>query len=195
MGGFFRLGLCYRDGDGANQDRLTAACWFVQAAQQGHAEAAYEAAISYRSGVDGGLTKPNQDSAVYFQRDGAVTSKCASAAYDFFHVAAQQEHVRSQFELGRCYQEGMGVSVNKADAKLWFQRASDQGHIEAMLNLLAGGYPLEPAERYAMSLAAAQHGLPAGQYELALCYRDSIGVERDPFAANLWFQRASSQVS
>lgn len=190
----YMLAICYRDGDGAAQSPLQAARWFVAAADQGHAEAAYEAAMCLRSGVSGALPSGMQESAVYYQRDGVVTSKLETSAFDYFRFAAQQDHLESQFELGMCYVRGAGVAADSDAAREWLQRASAQGHARAMLSLLFGGFVCDALEKFRYCEIAALEGIADGQYELAVCYRDGIGTDIDIFTAKLWFGRASSQV-
>ena len=189
--------MCYKDGDGADKDPYKSAYWFVKSADQAHPEAAYEAAKCYQAGVDGVeivTTNLETPAAVYFQRDGVVTSKLVTAIIDYFSLAAQQDHVESQYELGLCYQSGIGVTKSKEISQSWFQTASDRGHVQAKMCLILGEYVLDPTDRFRMCQSVATEGLVDGQYELAVCFRDGYGVEIDTFTANIWFQRASSQV-
>lgn len=190
----FMLAMCYRDGDGAAKSVIKAAYWFVAAADQGHVESAYAAAQCYRAGIDATPDTTKQDSVVYYQRDGAVTTKLAAAAFDYFALAAAAGHVESQFELGICFLEGLGVAADLGKAKLWLQRASNGGHMRAMMNLLFGGFVDDPAEKFRYCEIAALDGDRDGQYELGVCYRDGVGTESDLLASKLWFERASAQV-
>ena len=52
-------------------------------------------------------------------------------AKKFFKKAAEQGHVDAQYYLGRCYEEGKGVSKNLSEAKKWYQKAVDQGSTKA----------------------------------------------------------------
>ena len=54
-----------------------------------------------------------------------------SEAVKWFRKAAEQEHVKAQFELARCYTLGEGVTENQVEAVKWFRKAADQGHVEA----------------------------------------------------------------
>ena len=145
--------------------------------------------------MDGAPEAVSKESTVYFQRGGAVTTKHDTAAFDYFLIAAENDHVQSQYEVGLCYLDGIGAAVNKEMGECWMRRASDNGNFKAMLRLLSGGFTIEPSERYRMCEKVAADGISDGQYELAVCFRDGIGVCEDSFTANIWFQRASNQVT
>lgn len=48
-----------------------------------------------------------------------------------FEKAARQGDAEGQFQLGRCYLEGDGVSQNRSEAKRLFQKAAELGHEDA----------------------------------------------------------------
>ena len=56
-----------------------------------------------------------------------------------FHVghaqAAEQGHVRAQFNLGFCYEHGQGVPQDFGEAVKWYRKAADRGHTSAQENL------------------------------------------------------------
>ncbi|CAM9933129.1 unnamed protein product, partial [Ectocarpus fasciculatus] len=190
----YMLAMCYRDGDGAMRDQRKAAYWFVQAADHGHAESAYAAGLCYRSGIDGALSSSDKETAIYYQRNGTVTTKLETASFDYFSLAAEQGHMESQYEIGLCYKNGIGVASDIDLSKVWLQRASDKGHLSAMLYLVQNGLVQDPAIIFRYAELAASEGSADGQFELASCYRKGTGIEVDMFSAKLWFQRASDQV-
>ena len=190
----YMLAICYRDGDGADRDQKKAAYWFVQAADQGHAESAYEAGLCYRSGIDGAMSSSDKDTVTYYQRNGTVTTKLETASFGYFHLAAEQDHTRSQYEIALCYKNGVGVASDMGLSKMWLQCASDKGHLPAMLCLLQGGLVQDPVIIFSYSELVASEGIADGQFELGSCYQKGTGVDVDMFLAKLWFQRASDQV-
>ena len=53
----------------------------------------------------------------------------------WFKLAAEQGYVKSQFNLGYCYQYGTGVIKDDNEAVKWYKLAAAQGDIDAQKNL------------------------------------------------------------
>jgi uncharacterized protein len=51
-------------------------------------------------------------------------------------IVAEQGDAEAQFNLGRMYYNGEGVSQDDAEAVKWYRKAADQGHTEAQFNLV-----------------------------------------------------------
>ena len=49
--------------------------------------------------------------------------------------AATHGHKRAQFYLGTCYDHGLGVRKDIAEAFNWFLKAANQGHMESQYNI------------------------------------------------------------
>lgn len=56
-------------------------------------------------------------------------------AVKWFHRAALAGHVRAQYSLALCLQQGKGVDCSVAKAARWYQRAAEGGSARAMYNL------------------------------------------------------------
>ncbi len=52
-------------------------------------------------------------------------------AFRWFYNAAVQGDSDSQFVLGTCYEDGIGVEADLTEAREWYGRAAEQGHREA----------------------------------------------------------------
>jgi uncharacterized protein len=52
-------------------------------------------------------------------------------AFHWFQKAADQGHAEAQYNLGFCYDKGVGVAQSFVKAFHWFQKAANQGHAEA----------------------------------------------------------------
>ena len=59
-------------------------------------------------------------------------AKNAQESFRYYQLAAIQNHVEAQYEVGLCYLNGIGVSVNKKKAVKYFALAANQGHIQAL---------------------------------------------------------------
>ena len=56
-----------------------------------------------------------------------------AAALFWYLSAAQQGHVRAQFNLGLLYSKGEGVPRDDQRAAAWYRKAADQGHVQGQL--------------------------------------------------------------
>ena len=61
----------------------------------------------------------------------------AEMAFQQYMVAARDYgHPEAQFEVARCYQNGIGVEKNAENAVVWYKKAAEQGNAEAQCALL-----------------------------------------------------------
>jgi hypothetical protein len=56
-------------------------------------------------------------------------------AYKWYVKSANQGSINAQYKLGLIYRHGFGVEQNYKQAKIWFDKAADQGHDEAIEQL------------------------------------------------------------
>lgn len=126
----------------------------------------------------------------------------AASAYsdelsDFMDKATKGDAV-SQFELGRRYASGQGVTKDDAQALAWFQKAAAQGHTKAEVSLgsiYAHGFgvPVDWAESIRWYRSAATKGDTTAEHNLGLDYAHGHGVELDHQQAARWFRKAAEQ--
>lgn len=124
-----------------------------QAAQDGNAEAQFELAWSYASGLG---TEQSWEKAAHWMQAAAEQGypkaqhilghyyyfgrgleQNDELAFSWFHSAAEQGIGEAQLITGRMLAEGKGVEANQAEALKWLYLADDQGIAEA--RLLIGG--------------------------------------------------------
>jgi uncharacterized protein len=100
----------------------------------------------------------------------------------------------AEFNLGQAYRLGRGVSINLAAAKTWFERAANQGHVDAEttlgLLLFQNG---DQEEGLKWLKKAADQGEPRALlvYGTALVNGDS--VTQDPVLGYAYVSRAAAQ--
>ena len=105
----------------------------------------------------------------------------AEMAFQQYMVAARDYgHPEAQFEVARCYQNGMGVEKNEENAVVWYKKAAEQGNAEAQCAL---GECYQQAGNAEMAfqqymVAARDYGRPEAQFEVARCYQNGTGVEK-----------------
>ena len=151
----------------------------LEKAEQGDLDAQCSLGVRYRYGIDG-------------------TAQDPAKAVEWFRKAADQEHAEAQYELGKCYAEGVGVDQDPAEAVAWFRKAAEQGDAEAECELgrrYAEGADVDPdpAEAVAWFRKAANRGYAEAQYELGKCYAEGVGVDQDPAEAVAWYREAADR--
>jgi cell division septation protein DedD len=117
-----------------------------------------------------------------------------SNAVAIWRPLAEQGDADAQFNLGQSYRLGRGVATNLAAAKTWFERAGNQGHVDAQttlgLLLFQNG---DQSEGLKWLKKAADQGEPRALlvYGTALVNGDS--VTQDPVLGYAFVSRAAAQ--
>jgi hypothetical protein len=120
-------------------------------------------------------------------------------AQKFFHLAAEQGHVRAQSLLGIMYMEGRDTSTNAAEARRWLQRAAHQGDLEAQfrLGLVSSadtqGATGDAGEALSWFRRAADGGHATAQLIMGISCRAGRDMPRDLVQAYKWLILAASR--
>ena len=138
------LGRCYENGLGVPQDMETAAKWFRIAAEQNYPEAQVQLAYLYELGagvaksdatvVDlmtraakGGNAEAQFNLALYYSQGRHGLAKDQQQSFVWAKHAADQGFAQAQRYVGACYEYGVGVAENPAEAAVWYSKAAAQG--------------------------------------------------------------------
>ena len=62
----------------------------------------------------------------------AYEAKDYETAAKYIRTAAGQDDAVAQFQLGACYQSGIGGKRGIAEAVTWYRKAAEQGNTEAI---------------------------------------------------------------
>jgi len=111
----FRLGKCYEEGLGVEQDFPKALEWFKTSADLSYAASQHMLGTCYAYGM-----QVPQDYQLAFQ---------------WFQKAAEQGHAGAQYMLGMRYANGLGEEQDDKLAAKWFGRAAEAGDVEAQMSL------------------------------------------------------------
>jgi len=117
-----------------------------------------------------------------------------AGAVAIWRPLAEKGDPDAEFNLGQAYRLGRGVPINLAAAKTWFERAANQGHVDAEttlgLLLFQNG---DQAEGLKWLKKAADQGEPRALlvYGTALVNGDS--VTQDPVLGYAYVSRAAAQ--
>ena len=113
-------------------------------------------------------------------------------------AARRAAEAREQFNLGKKYFEGLGVTKDYAKALEWFHKSANQGNVEALARL--GGmyyHGFGVAKDYAKAVEwwrkSAKQGNVYAQFELGGMYYEGRGVAKNRSIACDWWRKAAAQ--
>ena len=100
------------------------------------------------------------------------TGKREQKAFSLYKEAADHDtpSVNAQYEVARCYRNGIGVEKDEEMAKWYYQKAARNNHSEAQY-LMAKYYDVEYAEDW--YIRSADNGCAEAQYELGNYYKQN----------------------
>lgn len=159
-------------------DSSTAANYYLQAAQLGHAAAQADLSHAYIYGV--GVPVNNTE------------------AFRWAQASANQGNALGQNNLGVCYNNGKGVAKNEREAVNWYRRSAAQNNARGQNNLGACyqfgmGTSINISEAVRLYRLSANQGDSAGQRNLGKCYMNGVGMGRNLSEARVWLSRAAAQ--
>ena len=143
----FRLGMCYRFGEGVPKDETKAIEYLLSSAKGGNKFAQCEvgAAYFYGQGVNqdyceavkwlkesadkGNLTAMHNYA--YCLLNGCGCEKNEPEAFNIFKTAATYGYADSQYMMGLLLKEGIGATKNINAAREWLQKSAIQGQKDA----------------------------------------------------------------
>jgi len=120
-------------------------------------------------------------------------------AVKYFRQAADMENAKAQYNLGWCYENGLGVQKNEIEAAKWFRKAAEQGDMTAQNKLGwfyqngLGGIKKNETEAVKWYRKAAEQGQINGLRNLGWCYANGVGVEWNWDEAAKWYRKALEQ--
>jgi TPR repeat protein len=134
-----KLGVCYLRGWGIPENEIIAVSFFSRAAAKKHVGALYNLGLCNLNGW-------------------GFRSENLTEAAELFTRSAKAGFAPAEKELGRCYEFGWGVEVNRPEAERLYCLADGKGNEDARrcLHQLHQKYP-ELAERYNAALRVVTH--------------------------------------
>ncbi len=168
------IAYCYANGLGVEKDEKKAVEYYQKAANSNNGEAMHNLGFCYANGL--GVEKDEKKAIEYYQK------------------AADFNNADAIYNLGFCYEKGRGVEKDEKKAIEYYQKAADLGNSNAMYNLgnIYKKNDIKKAVKYfEQAVDEDQHKLAA--FNLALCYENAKGVEKDEKKAAELYQIASSE--
>lgn len=132
----------------------------------------------------------------YYGRNGKEQDYAKATRW--YRKAADNGHMYAQYNLGWCYEKGLGVAALPVEAAKWYRKAAEQGYAPSQCNL---GLCYETGEGVVKDLSiavswyrkSAEQNYLAAQCNLGFCYKNGIGVKQDEAEAFVWFKKAAEQ--
>jgi TPR repeat protein len=95
------------------------------------------------------------------------------------------------FNLGVMYRSGRGVAQDDAQAAVWYRKAADEEHVDAMFNLgrmysTGRGVARDDAQAAVWYREAAEQGHSSAQFNLGSMHLTGQGVVRDYVESYKW---------
>lgn len=171
-----RLGHCYSNGLGCQQDYTKALECYTIAANAGNAEAQYDLGVCYRHG------------------EGVPQD--FSKAIEWYEKAIEQGHTGAMVNYAILLDNGIGVDTNHKKAFELYKEAAEADNYQAQFCLgdmyFQGRYVTQDySEAIRWFTLAAQKGEPDSIFHIAICYAEGLGVERDiEHAIRLFYEAA-----
>ncbi|AXI10416.1 sel1 repeat family protein [Oceanobacillus zhaokaii] len=137
----------YLHGEYVEKDDKRAFELFSKAAELGVAESMYTLGYLYKNGIgtEANLTKSKHwyiqsalrgdDFAANHLGQEAFENDRGEEAISWFAMAADRQDVDGEFNLGFCYEAGVGTPINLKKAKYWYKKAALKGDKEAQMKL------------------------------------------------------------
>lgn len=120
----YRLGVCYINGDGVAKDQAQAIVWFKKAAEQGNEDAQKALARLHET--------PKTSNRLSY-------TKSEDKQFNEYLLAARADDIQAQYNVGKCYEEGIGTEKDRDMALFWYYKAAAKKHREAEAALIRLG--------------------------------------------------------
>lgn len=200
----YMLGMIYETIGHEENETAKAKYYYELAAKQDHPYALYALGINaleeerYREAVFNLEKAANQQYALaaytlgmyYHEKEPNQPLK----AFEWFMVAAKQNHTEAEYYVGLYYQNAKGVPQSIEQAIHWYERAALKRNKNALYHLAMILIKQEKKDfptvaRLLEQAAKLDH--PNAQYNLAVMYQKGDGVEKDMQKALFWYEKAS----
>jgi len=132
----------YRWGNGVEQNPIESLRLYKEAADQGHAQAAFDL---YFLLLPEATAAPAQMQAL--AKDRSASQKYLDLALDRFRKLADRGEVEAMMNLGFLFHLGLGVGMDGSEAIRWYSKAFEAGNLGAANGLCLVYYEGDPRVR------------------------------------------------
>lgn len=202
----YNLGEMYAHGRGVIQDDAQAIYWYKKSAERVTQDDFFlPRRTAIRSRDYSRLAEQNYADAhyqlgwMYANKGRAVpAAQDDERAFFWYQKSALRGVTAAQFNLGRMYVHGQGVTQNHERAVFWYRKAAEQDHPAAQTDLAFMYYHGQGvAQDYEQAVfwfhKAAKQGHDKAQYRLGWMYANGFGVGQDHQKERAWHEKAAKQ--
>ncbi|MDO5470037.1 MAG: protein kinase [Akkermansia sp.] len=210
----FRLGLCYEDRIGTEQNFAQAIACYQAAAAANVTDAQFTLGLCYANGQ--GVEQDTAKAFEWYKRAAENRHMLALSnlgilyeygteqmkpdlqkAFECYRIAAEHDEPVAQYNLGCCYATGRGTRLDKKLAVEWFAKAAARNYASAQFNMGVcyesgeGGLEKNYNEAIYYYTLAARQNLPEAYYNLGTCHERGKGTAIDINKAFGYFDKAA----
>ncbi len=141
----YNLGNMYQNGYGTPCDYNEAFTWYSKAASKGDVDSLYSLGLiheyseinqqkenqafeCYLVAAEKGHSGAQNRLALMYEQGKGTIARNIEESIKWYSKAAKNGNPDGQYNLGRIYYSGIGVSRNFKDAAYWYYKAAEQGH-------------------------------------------------------------------
>ena len=177
------VGKAHEFGIGMAADLGEASRWYRKAAAQGMPAA--QLALQCLDELAGrGTSKGKKTS----KRPSSRERRVADSRWVAY---ASKGGIEDYYYLGIMFESGIGVEQSAKQARLWYLKAAERGHVDAMVPLARMVAESNPAQSARWFARAAGYNVPEAQFSLGKALLNGFGVEKDVPLACTWFAQAA----
>ncbi|RIA84890.1 hypothetical protein C1645_879653 [Glomus cerebriforme] len=131
--------------------------------------------------------------ALYYYKD-IIIDKQSSIKWSY--KPAKNENPTSQYEIGYCYEHGIGTIQSDQKAFDWYMKSAIGGNSRGQCSLAwcyqqGIGVEKDDKKSFEWYLKSAKGGNMNGQCNLAYYYENGIGTEKDEVKAFEWYEKSA----
>jgi len=121
-----------------------------------------------------------------------------SLGIDDLIISAQSGDAKSQYQLGRLYDEGDGIEEDNEKAVDWYRKSAEQGYAKAQGHLsemyfMGEGVQEDNEKAVFWARESASQGDALGQNNVGWMYDEGRGVAEDNSKAIEWYRKSAQQ--
>ena len=138
----YNLALLYEAGSGVPRNRARAVILYKLAARSGISAAREHLAALHETAPETARQAPEDAMQGFRQAQQLLLSRGAAESahmVELFRQAAGQHNALAEYDLGYCYDAGIGVHRDPAQAYAWYRRAADDAHDNSLKALAQEG--------------------------------------------------------
>lgn len=177
------VGTRYAIGDGIESSADNAINWWKKAADQENTDALHYLGYAFTYGVTG----------LPWEKTVKIDTK---KGFDFYKRGAELGDPRSQYELGKFFEQGVAVKKNLQAAFDWYSKAASQGDHDAESALgeiyyFGSGVQKDFNKALEFFIKAAEGGILSAQIHAGIMYDLGDGTPKDYNKAAHYYRKAA----